>query len=237
MRFALIDHNITSSDLFDFSSNNNNEILYFATIHGDIRIFDLLKIKMNTKVQTISIDDTIQQFHILSNEILDHLVCLSDDIIAISTTESINLFDRKNLSKILQKISIKESLLFDWNMIIQDDHNRLLITIDSSQQFISIYSQEKDISSSLNIMKIQFRANVEYLKLIQTTTIMDNDEKKKSYVFILLDDQTLQLLDTNQLSQASLQPNGLFTRIKHFNVSQFLLYINMIILFFFVFLI
>jgi hypothetical protein len=67
-------------------------------------------------------------------------------------------------------------------------------------------------------MKINFRSNVENIKLIQTTTIMDNDEKKKSYILILLDDETIQLLDTNQLSQASLQPNGLFTRVKYYNV-------------------
>ena len=103
-------------------------------------------------------------------------------------------------------------------MISQDDHNRILVTIDSGQQFITIYRQENNNSSILNQMKINFRSNVEDIKLIQTTTMMDNDEKKKSYILILLDDQTVQLLDTNQLSQASLQPSGLFTRIKDYDV-------------------
>jgi hypothetical protein len=107
-------------------------------------------------------------------------------------------------------------------MINQDDNQRILITIDSSQQFITIYRQEKDSSSLFTQFNIQFRSNVEYIKLIQTTTIMDNDEKKKSYVLILLDDETIQLLDTNQISQASLQPEGLFTRIKSYNVKIFL---------------
>jgi hypothetical protein len=215
MRFAFIYHDITSPYLFDLSSNNN-EILYLATVNGNIRTFDLLKIKSNTKVQTLPIDDTIQQLSILPNEELDRLVCLTDDLIAISTNTHINLFDRKNFSKIIQKINIKETL-FDWNIINQDDHNRILITIDLSQQFITIYRQEKD-DLSLNPQKIQFRSNVQDIKLIQTTTIMDNDEKKKTYVLILLDDQTIQLLDTNQLSQSSLQPKGLFTRIKNYNV-------------------
>jgi len=219
MRFALINHDITSPNLFDLSSNNN-EILYFATIDGNIRILDLLKIKINTKVQILPVDDNIQQISILPNQELDRLVCLTDDIIAISTSKHIVLYNRKNFSTILQKININESL-FDWNMINQDDHNRILITIDSTQQFITVYRQEKDFSSSFNREEIQFRSNVEYIKLIQTTTIMDNDEKKKSYVLILLDDQTIQLLDTNQLSQASLQPNGLFTRIKSYNVLLF----------------
>ncbi|CAF3325103.1 unnamed protein product, partial [Rotaria sp. Silwood2] len=86
------------------------------------------------------------------------------------------------------------------------------------KQFIKIYREEKNFSSSLNPMKIEFRSNVEYIQLIQTTTIMDKDEKKKTYVLILLDDETIQLLDTNQLSQSSLQPKGLFTRIKNYNV-------------------
>jgi hypothetical protein len=216
MRFAFIYHDITSSNLFDLSLNNN-EILYLATIDGNIRILNLLKIKINTKVQTLPIDDTIQQFSILPNEELNHLVCLTDDLIAISTSAHIILFDRKNFLKILQKINLND-LLFDWNMINQDDHNRILVTIDSTQQYITIYRQEKDFSSSLNLQKIQFRSNVQYIKLIQTTTIMDNDEKKKTYILILLDDETIQLLDTNQLSQASLQPNGLFTRIKNYDV-------------------
>jgi hypothetical protein len=106
-------------------------------------------------------------------------------------------------------------------MINQDDNQRILITIDSNQQFITIYRQEKNFSSSFNQLNIQFRSNIKYIKLIQTTTIMDNDEKKKSYVLILLDDETIQLLDTNQISQASLQPDGLFTRIKSYNVKIF----------------
>jgi len=216
MRFAYICHDITSANLFDLSLNNN-EILYFATIDGNIRILDLLKLKTNTKVLNLSVDDTSQQLSILPDEELDRLVCLTDDLIAISTGKHIVLFDKKNFSKILQKININESL-FDWNMINQDDHNRILITIDSTQQFITVYRQEKDFSLLFNREEIQFRSNVEYIKLIQTTTIMDNDEKKKSYVLILLDDETIQLLDTNQLSQASLQPDGLFTRIKNYNV-------------------
>jgi len=219
MRFAFIYHDITSPDLFDLSSDNN-KILYLATIDGDIRILDLLKIKANTKVQTLSIDDTIQQQKILSDEELDRLVCLSDEIIAISTSKHIRLFDRKNFSNILQQINLNETL-FSWNMISQDDHNRLLVTIDSTQQFITVYRQENNSSSSFNQMKINFRSNVENIKLIQTTTIMDNDEKKKSYILILLDDETIQLLDTNQLSQASLQPNGLFTKVKYYNVLLF----------------
>jgi len=219
MRFAFIYHDITSPNLFDLSLNNN-EILYLATIDGNIRILNLLKIKINTKVQNLPIDDTIQSFSILPNDELNHLVCLTDDLIAISTCTHIILFDKKNFSKILQKINLND-LLFDWNMINQDDHNRILVTIDSTQQYITIYRQEKDFSSSLNLQKIQFRSNVEYIKLIQTTTIMDNDEKKKTYILILLDDQTIQLLDTNQLSQATLQPNGLFTRIKNYNVLSF----------------
>lgn len=217
MRFAFIYLDITSSNLFDLPLNNNNEILYLATTEGNIRIFDLLKIKINSKVQNLPIDDTIQQMTILPNEELNRLVCLTDDLIAISTSKHINLYNGKNFSVILQKINLNE-ILFDWNMINQDDHNRILITIDSSQQFITIYRQEKDFSSLLNEEKIKFRSNVQSIKLIQTTTIMDNDEKKKTYILILLDDETIQLLDTNQLSQTSLQPNGLFTRIKNYNV-------------------
>ncbi len=216
MRFAFIYHDITSPNLFDLSSNNN-EILYLATINGNLRRLDLLKIKINTKVQILPIDDCIQQFSLLPKEELVRLVCLTDDLIAISTKEHIVLFDRKNFSTILQKINLTE-ILFDWNMINQDDHTRILITIDSSQEFITIYRQEKDSSSSITPKKIQFRSNVQYIKLIQTTTMMDNDEKKKTFVLILLDDETIQLLDTNQLSQASLQPEGLFTRIKNYDV-------------------
>ncbi|CAF3555173.1 unnamed protein product [Adineta steineri] len=216
MRFAYIYHNVSSPDLFDLPLSNN-EILYLATIEGNIRIFDLLKIKPNTKLQNLFTDDSIQQVNILPNEELDHLVCLSDDIIAISTTEYITLFDRKDLTKIIQKIRVDESL-FSWKMIIQEDHNRILITVDAKQQFITLYRQENNSSSSLNQMKINFRSSVESIKLIQTTTIIDNDDKKKTYVLILLDDNTIQLLDTNQLSQASLKPNGLFTRIKDYNI-------------------
>jgi hypothetical protein len=220
MRFAFISHEITSPTLFDLFTNNN-EILYLATIDGNIRILNLLKIKTNTKVQSLSMDEAIQQLQILPNEELDRLVCLSDDLIAISTSKHIVLFDRKNFSKIFQTINFNQTL-FQWNMINQDDNQRILITIDSSQQFITIYRQEKDSSSLFTQFNIQFRSNVEYIKLIQTTTIMDNDEKKKSYVLILLDDETIQLLDTNQISQASLQPEGLFTRIKSYNVKIFL---------------
>ncbi|CAF3973360.1 unnamed protein product [Rotaria sp. Silwood2] len=217
MRFAFIYNNESSPSLFDLPSNNN-ENLYLASVNGDIRILNLLEIKIKTKVLSLSSDDTIQQVTILQNQQLDRLVCLSDDKIAISTAEHITLFDRKNLSEILQTININKEL-FSWNMINQDDHNQILITIDSSQQFIKIYREEKNFSSSLNPMKIEFRSNVEYIQLIQTTTIMDNDEKKKTYVLILLDDETIQLLDTNQLSQSSLQPKGLFTRIKNYNMS------------------
>ncbi|CAF0728007.1 unnamed protein product [Rotaria sordida] len=217
MRFAFVYHNESSSSLFDLPSNNN-ENLYLASINGDVRILDLLKIKTKTKVLSLSSDDTIQQVTVLQNQELDRLVCLSDDIIAISTTKHITLFDRKNFSKILQTINLNEQL-FSWNMINQDDHNKILVTIDSNQQFITIYRQEKNILSSLNQMKIEFRSNVQYIQLIQTTTIMDNDEKKKTYILILLDDQTIQLLDTNQLSQSSLQPKGLFTRIKNYSMS------------------
>lgn len=216
MRYGLIYHDVSALNLLDFTSNNN-EILYLASVDGILRIFDLLKIKPNTKVQNLLIDDAIKQENILPNEELDHLVCLANDLIAISSTTYINIFHRKNLSKTLQKISLNQTL-FDWNMISQDDHHRILITIDSGQQFITIYRQEKDFSSTLKEEKIQFRSDVEFVKLIQTTTIMDNDEKKKTYVLILLDDQTIQLLDANQLSQASLQPNSLFTRIKNYHV-------------------
>ena len=215
MRFAFISHEITSPTLFDLSANN--EILYLATLDGTIRILNLLKIKTNTKVQNLSIDEAIQQVQVLPNEELECLVCLFDGLIAISTSKHIVLFDRKNFSKIYQTINITQSL-FQWNMINQDDNQRILISIDSSQQFITIYRQEKDLSSPFTQFNIQFRSNVVSIKLIQTTTIMDNDEKKKSYVLILLDDETIQLLDTNQISQASLQPEGLFTRIKSYNV-------------------
>ena len=90
MRFAFIYHDITSPDLFDLSSDNN-KILYIATVDGDIRILDLLKIKPNTKVQSLPTDDTIQQVAILPDEELDRLVCLSDDIIAISTKRTYNV--------------------------------------------------------------------------------------------------------------------------------------------------
>ncbi|CAF0739662.1 unnamed protein product [Rotaria sp. Silwood1] len=217
MRFAFIHHNESSPSLFDLPSNSN-EILYLASVNGDIRILDLLKIKTKTKVLSLSSDDMIQQVTILQNQVLNRLVCLSDDIIAISTEEYITLFDRKNLSEILQTINLNAQV-FNWNMINQDDHNQILITVDSSQQFITIYRQEKKTSSSLNQMKIEFRSNVQYIELIQTTTIMDNDEKKKTYILILLDDQTIQLLDTNQLSQSSLQPKGLLAKIKSYNIS------------------
>jgi hypothetical protein len=216
LRFAFISHNVTSPNLFDIPSNNN-EILYLASVDGNLRILDLLKIKTNSKVQILSVDDTVQQVNVLQNQELNNLVCLSDDIIAISTEKKLYFFDRKDFSKILQTINLHESI-FDRNMFIEDDNNRLLISNDYGQQFITIYRQEKNCSSILNQMKIQFRSNVEYIKLIQTTTLIDNDDKKKSYVLILLDDETIQLLDTNQLSQASLQPTGLFTRIKYYNV-------------------
>ena len=69
-------------------------------------------------------------------------------------------------------------------------------------------------------MKIQFRSNIHFLKLLQTVTIMNDDEQLRTYVLIQLSDETIQLLDTNQISQqTSLQPNGLFTRIKNFHVN------------------
>ncbi|UJR33443.1 hypothetical protein I4U23_020888 [Adineta vaga] len=218
MRFAFLYLETTSSYLFDFPLNNN-EILYLATIDGYICTFDLIKIKSNTKVQTFTKNDTlISQMYILPDEELDRLVCLANDQIAISTKTYIALFDRKNLSTILQKISINKSRN-DWNMIIQDDdHQHVLITIDSTYQFITIYRQDQ--TSNLNQMKINFRSNVQDLKLIQTTTMLNNDEKKKVYVLILLDDETIQLLEINQLSQASLQPNGLFTKIQNYNIGE-----------------
>ena len=217
MRFAFNYNHETSPHLFDLSLDNN-EILYIASINGDIQILDLLKIKPKIKVQNLSVDDTIQQLNILSNQILDRLVCLSDDIIAISTEKHISLVDRKNMSKTVKTIDLYGDL-FNWDMINEDDdHNRILITVDSSQQFITVYRQGQDFSSALNLMKIEFRSNVHYIKFIQTTTIMDSDDKKRSYILILLDDYTIQLLATNQFSQSSLQPSGLFTRIKNYNV-------------------
>ena len=108
-------------------------------------------------------------------------------------------------------------------MFIQDDLNHLLITNDLNQQFITLYRQDKNLLSIQNQIKIEFRSYVKYIKLIQTTTMIDNDERKKPYVLILLYDQTIQLLDTNKLSQASLQPKGLFTRIKNYNVRLFVM--------------
>ncbi|CAF1017635.1 unnamed protein product [Adineta ricciae] len=217
MRFAFLNLEITSPDLFDFPINNN-EIVYLATTDGYLRTFDLIKIKSNTKVQTLTTEDTlIPQVHILPNEELDRLVCLSDDLIAISTKKQVMLFDRKDLSTIVQQIPISESR-YAWNMITQDEHRHVLITTDASQQFITIY--RSDQTSKLNEMQVNFRANVQDLKLVQTTTMMDNDEKKKAYVLILLDDETIQLLDTNQLSQASLQPTGLFTKIRNYNTGK-----------------
>ncbi|CAM4909126.1 unnamed protein product [Rotaria socialis] len=217
MRFTLIYHNESSLDLFDLPANNS-EHLYIASTDGDFRMLDLFKIKPKTKVLALSTDDTAQQSNVLQNKKLDHLVCLSDDMIAISTIEHMNFFDRKNLSIILKKIDLNETL-FNWHMINQDDNNKILITIDSSQTFIKMYRQENNDLSTLNPMKINFRSNVQYIQLIQTTTIMDNDEKKRTYILILLGDKTIQLLDTNQLSQTSLQPKGLFTRIKNYNIS------------------
>ena len=218
MRFAFLYLQVTSPDLFDFPLNNN-EMLYLATTDGHLRTFDLIKIKSNTKVQTLTIDDTlIPRIHILPDEILDHLVCLADDLIAISTVKDVILYDRKNLSIILQKIPISESR-YAWNMMTQDDHRHVLIITDINQKFITIYRQDQSLK--FNEMQINFRANVEDIKLIQTITMMNNDEKKKVYILILLDDETIQLLDTNQLSQASLQPNGLFTKINNYNVNYF----------------
>lgn len=216
LRFAFIYYHRTSVDLFNLSLNND-EILYLANVDGDMWILDLPKIKPRTRVQTLSIEDGIQQLTVLQNQQLKRLVCLSDDIIVISTEEHIILFHAKDFSKILRKISLNASL-FNWHMIEQDDHRSLLVTVDSSQKFITIYRQENDSLTSFTEMKIEFRSNVNYIQLVQTTTIMDNDESKKPYMLILLDDQTIQLLDTNQLSQSSLQPKGLFTRIKSYNV-------------------
>lgn len=219
MRFALIYHNVSSKDLYEIPSNNN-EHLYLACVNGDFRMLDLLKIKPRAKVQVLSNDDTSQHSTVLQNQELNRLVCLTNDIIAISTTNQINLFGQKDISKILQTINFTNQL-FSWNMINQDDNTKILMTIDSSQKFITIYHQEKDIQSSLKSLQIEFRSNVKYIRLIQTTTIMDNEEKKKTYVLILLDDHTVQLLDTTQLSQSSLKPKGLLTRMKSFNVVYF----------------
>lgn len=217
MRFALISHEVTSPQLFGLFENNN-EVLYVATVSGLLRMINLLKVKSNSKVQTLSTDESIEQLSILPEGSVESLVCFTDDLMALSTSEFLVLLDRKMPSKILQKIPFNQTL-YSWTMINQEDQHRMLITVNADQKFITLFRQEKDFSSPSSQIKIEFRSNVNDIKLIQTTTMMDNDEKKKTYVLILLDDQTIQLLDTNQLSQASLQPEGLFTRIRNYHVS------------------
>ena len=218
MRFAWLFLEVSSTDLYDFSSTNN-EMLYLATTEGDLRIIDLLKIKVNVKVQNLSQDATIQPIALVTKQTLTRLVCLTGELMAVSTTKpAIHIFDRKDLSKILQTIDFKDPL-FSWHLLNLDEHNRILITVDVSQNFISIYRQDKDQFLSVNQLKITFRSFVESIDLIQTTTLMDDDDqKKKPYVLILLNDQTVQLLDTNQLSQASLQPQGIFAKLKQYQV-------------------
>ena len=217
MRFVFISHETTSTDLFDLFENNN-ETLYLATDDGVLRIINLLKVKTNTKVQNLSTDETIEQLALIPEGGVERLVCFSDDLLGLSTSEYLLLIDRKFPSKIFQKIPFQQTLYY-WTLINQEDHQRILITVNSTQKFITISRQGTDPSAKFSPINIEFRSTVSDIKLIQTTTLIDNDDKKKTYVLILLDDLTVQLLDTNQLSQASLQPVGLFTRIRNYNVS------------------
>lgn len=217
MRFAFISLEVTSTDLFDLFENNN-ENLYLATVDGVLRVINLLKVKTNSKVQNLSTDETIEQYPLISEGGVERLVCFNGDLMGLSTSEYLLLIDRKFPSKIFQKIPFHQTLYY-WTLMNQDDDQRILITVNSDQKFITLSRQEKDPSAKFTPMNIEFRSTVSDIKLIQTTTLIDNDEKKKTYVLILLDDYTIQLLDTNQLSQASLKPEGLFTRIRSYNVS------------------
>ena len=216
-RFAYVLYCTTSPNMFDLSSDAN-DTLYLATGQGDVWVLNLLKMKTTTKVQNLTVDESAShQYTILPGQEWIHLKRLTDTLIAVSTSRTICLFHRDDFWSMLQTIEIAE-LLFSWTLMIQDDHRCTLITVDSSQQFISVYRPADDGLAISDPMKIQFHSCVEFIKLMPTTTIIDSDETKKVYVLILLDDDTLQLLDTNQLSPSSLRPNGMYTRIKNYHV-------------------
>lgn len=218
MRFAFLFLEETSLELFDLSPTNN-EMFYLTTATGDLRILDLLKLKANRKVQSLELDETIRPITLLSGQTLTRLVCLTGELMAVSTaTPSIHIYDRRDLTKTLQTIVIKDPLS-SWHILNFDEYHRILITLDASLDYISIYQQERDQYLSSNPLKITFRSHVDSIDLIQTTTMLDDDEKKKPYVLILLNDQSIQLLDAYQLSQASLQPYGLFAKIKQYQVA------------------
>ena len=217
MRFAYVLKCTTSPNMFDLSSDAN-ETLYLATRQGDVRVLNLLKMKNSNKVQNLPVDEPAShQYTILPVQEWNRLERLTDTLVAVSTIRSIRLFHRDDFSSILRTIELAE-LLFSWTLMVQDDHRRTLITVDASQQFISVYRPADDGLVISDPMQIQFRSHVQFIKLIPTTTIIDSDETKKIYVLILLDDDTLQLLDTNQLSPSSLQPNGMYTRIRNYHV-------------------
>lgn len=220
MRFAYLYLEVTSPYLFDFQMNSNNEILYMGTDEGYVRIIDLLKLKPNTKVQNLPNDEIAQKILVLQDKKFDALVCLTEDIIVLSTAKQLFLFNRNNYSEILQQLKFKEQLS-DWKIVQEKNSNRrILLTVDTNCLFLTVYRQENSFQSKFTQMKIQFRSNIHFLKLLQTVTIMNDDEQLRTYVLIQLSDETIQLLDTNQISQqTSLQPNGLFTRIKNFHVN------------------
>jgi hypothetical protein len=206
----------SSLSLVDLSIKNH-DICYLATTTGDLHVFDIFKLKGNNKVQNLSSDDAVQQFQILLGEDLDRLMCLNDDRLVISTTASINIFDRTDLSHALRTIPIGNAL-HSWSIIEFEAYKQLLITVDSEQQFISIYQLAENQLQSTNEMTIEFRSYVTSINLFKTKTMMDNDDNAKVYVLISLFDMTIQLFDTNQLSQASLKPTGLFSKVKNVDV-------------------
>lgn len=216
LRYAALFLQTSSIDLFDFVPKNDG-FLYLTSINGDFRLVDFVKLKTNSKVQNLSNDENVQQVRFVVDQPLNRFVCLENDLAVVSTITSINVFDRKNFNEILQRISIDQPL-FTWQMNNQIIEKNLLITVDAGQQILSIYHQGTDRPISTDVMNIQFRSFVQSIDLLQTTTMLDNDETKKIYALILLNDKTLQLFDTTQLSQANLEPKGLFSKIKNENV-------------------
>lgn len=217
MNAGLILQEFSSPLMFDIRGSFN-ETLYLMTNTGNLRVVDLPKLKTNGKVSAFSSEEAIQQFSLLPGEYITSLSCSSTDLIVVSTVRTLFLFERQNPKNLLQKIPF-ETEIFSWKILNQDEGNRVLLTIDETRKTVYLFRQDKGNQFPTNPIKIEFRSMIKSINLLESTPMMENDDKKKIFALMLLDDRSFQYLDTSQMSENALQPEGLFSKIQNSFVS------------------
>ncbi|CAF1536568.1 unnamed protein product, partial [Didymodactylos carnosus] len=192
---------VTSPDTFDLTPE---QILYLSTEDGIVWILNIQKI-LTEKGQQKSISlDNEYQYKICDDKIEDYvekLQCRQNKIF-ISFTNNIKIFDTN--FQLLETLSNHMSDIV-WCV---NETSDVLVTIRNYNQFEMIKLNEHKTVS------IQFLSNVLNAELINTKTMLTDE--RQCYLLLLLDDHSIQLLDINGLSQNSLIPDGLYTKIKTF---------------------